>query len=156
MKNYEATLETITPEQWEAIAAFATEKARGTATATVETSAPAPETEKELYARVTELLQKLGAKPHIKGYRYLREAVILVYNRWDYVEAVTKALYPDIAKKFDTTASRAERAIRHSVEVMYDYGNIEVLSDVFTNSPERGRPTNSEAIACIVEYLKNR
>jgi len=150
--NYEAILNTITAEQWEAIAAFAAERAKATSIPEVpqaEANGPA------LEQRVTDLLRKIGCPAHIKGYRYLRQAVILVYNDYGYIEAMTKALYPELADMYKTTGSRVERAIRHAVEVTFDRGEIEKLSEVFNWSNLKGKPTNSEAIAAMAEYLKN-
>lgn len=156
-KDYETILETITTEQWEAIAAIAVKKAVKTKEASIPV-VQKPETkeitEEDLFLKVSWLLKKVSAKPDIKGYRYLREALIMVYRRWEYINGVTKVLYPEIAKKFNTTSSRVEPAMRHSIEVFFDRGDIDVLNEVFTYSPDKGKPTNSEAIACMVEYLK--
>ena len=152
MKNNEEILETITPEQWKAINAISAERMAKETTEPIEVLIPKLE---DINILVTDLLRKIGAKPNIKGYRYLREAVILVYKNWNYMDAITKELYPDIAKKFNTTASRVERAIRHSIEVIFLYGDIEVLATVFSNSSLAGKVTNSEAIAYMVEYLKH-
>ena len=152
MKSNEEILETITPEQWKAINAISAERMAKETTEPIEVLTPKLE---DINILVTDLLRKIGAKPNIKGYRYLREAVILVYKNWNYMDAITKELYPDIAKKFNTTASRVERAIRHSIEVIFLYGDIEVLATVFSNSSLTGKVTNSEAIAYMVEYLKH-
>ena len=150
-------LDTITPEQWRAIKAISAERSAGMGIfpMTKESNKILVLKSKDISSRVTELLHIMGAKPNIKGYRYLREAVILVYNDWNYMDAITKALYPDIAKKFDTTGSRVERSIRHSMEVIFQCTNIEVLTSVFSCNPCSRKPTNSEAIACMVEYLKH-
>lgn len=152
MKSNEEILETITPEQWKAINAISAERMAKETTEPIEVLTPKLE---DINILVTDLLRKIGAKPNIKGYHYLREAVILVYKNWNYMDAITKELYPDIAKKFNTTASRVERAIRHSIEVIFLYGDIEVLATVFNNSSLTGKVTNSEAIAYMVEYLKH-
>ena len=149
MKNNKEILDTITPEQWMAIAKFAAERASGKEK-TVQN-----EPEQSFEYKVTTMLQSIGVPANLKGYPYLREAVILVYNNRDYIEAVTKYLYPEIAKKFGTTWSRVERAMRHSIEVAIDRGNPEYYRKIFTMSPVKGKPTNSEAIAEMVEYLKN-
>ena len=95
---------------------------------------------------------------HIKGYQYLREAIILTINDMDMINAVTKVLYPEVAKKFGTTPSRVERAIRHAIEVAWDRGDIEVLQKFFgyTVSNIKGKPTNSEFIAMIADCLSLR
>jgi len=95
---------------------------------------------------------------HIKGYQYLREAIILTINDMDIINAVTKVLYPAVAKKFNTTPSRVERAIRHAIEVAWDRGDIEVLQRFFgyTVSNIKGKPTNSEFIAMIADNLSLR
>ena len=146
---------TITSEQWAAIAEFAAERAAGK----VEVSQPQTEqgedSEKQLYKRVSSLLLRIGIPAHLKGHPYIKEAVVLVYKDRDYIEAITKRLYPEIAKKFGTTPSRVERAVRHAFEVAVDNGDPENFMEIFTMSPFRGKPTNSEAIAGMVEYLKN-
>ena len=93
---------------------------------------------------------------HIKGYHYLREAVILAIKNVDIINAVTKQLYPTVAKKHDTTSSRVERAIRHAIEVAWDRGDIDTLNSYFgyTINPGRGKPTNSEFIAMIADKLR--
>ena len=95
---------------------------------------------------------------HIKGYQYLREAIILTINDMDIINAVTKVLYPEVARKFNTTPSRVERAIRHAIEVAWDRGDIETLQKFFgyTVSNIKGKPTNSEFIAMIADCLSLR
>ena len=95
---------------------------------------------------------------HIKGYQYLREAIILTINDMDMINAVTKVLYPEVAKRFNTTPSRVERAIRHAIEVAWDRGDVEVLQKFFgyTVSGIKGKPTNSEFIAMIADNLSLR
>ena len=104
---------------------------------------------------VTEIIHEIGIPAHIKGYQYLREAIILVIEDMDTINAVTKVLYPAVAKKFHTTPSRVERAIRHAIEVAWDRGDIEVLQKFFgyTVSNIKGKPTNSEFIAMIADRL---
>lgn len=111
-----------------------------------------------LEALVTEIIHEIGVPAHIKGYQYLREAIILTINDMDIINAVTKVLYPAVAKKFNTTPSRVERAIRHAIEVAWDRGDIEVLQKFFgyTVSNIKGKPTNSEFIAMIADYLSLR
>ena len=114
-----------------------------------------------LERRVTAIIHDIGVPAHIKGYQYLREAIILVVGDMDTINAVTKVLYPAVAKKFGTTASRVERAIRHAIEVAWDRGDLEVLQKYFgyTVSNTKGKPTNSEFIAMISDRIsleKNR
>ncbi|MDR2606571.1 MAG: sporulation transcription factor Spo0A [Oscillospiraceae bacterium] len=105
---------------------------------------------------VTEIIHEVGVPAHIKGYQYLRDAIIRTINDPDMINAVTKALYPQVAKKFNTTASRVERAIRHAIEVAWDRGDIDVLQKYFgyTVSNIKGKPTNSEFIALISDRLQ--
>ena len=93
---------------------------------------------------------------HIKGYQYLREAIIIAVEDMEVINAVTKVLYPEVARRFDTTASRVERAIRHAIEVAWDRGDIETLQKYFgyTVSNAKGKPTNSEFIAMIADRLQ--
>ena len=104
---------------------------------------------------VTDIIHEIGVPAHIKGYQYLREAIILTIKDMDMINAVTKALYPEVAKKYGTTPSRVERAIRHAIEVAWDRGDIEVLQKFFgyTVSNIKGKPTNSEFIAMIADHL---
>ena len=104
---------------------------------------------------VTEIIHEIGVPAHIKGYQYLREAIILTIRDMDMINAVTKALYPEVARKFSTTPSRVERAIRHAIEVAWDRGDLEVLQKFFgyTVSNIKGKPTNSEFIAMIADHL---
>ena len=104
---------------------------------------------------VTEIIHEIGVPAHIKGYQYLRESIIQTVKDMSLMNAVTKALYPMVAKKFSTTPSRVERAIRHAIEVAWDRGDIEVLQKYFgyTVSNSKGKPTNSEFIALISDKL---
>jgi two-component system response regulator (stage 0 sporulation protein A) len=114
--------------------------------------------EQSLEAVVTDVIHEIGVPAHIKGYQYLREAIILTINDMDIINAVTKVLYPEVAKKFNTTPSRVERAIRHAIEVAWDRGDIETLQKFFgyTVSNIKGKPTNSEFIAMIADCLSLR
>lgn len=107
---------------------------------------------------VTDIIHEIGVPAHIKGYQYLREAIILTINDMDAINAVTKVLYPEVAKKFSTTPSRVERAIRHAIEVAWDRGDVETLQKFFgyTVSGIKGKPTNSEFIAMIADCLSLR
>ena len=110
----------------------------------------------QLELMITEIIHQIGVPAHIKGYHYLREAIILSIKNSDIINSVTKLLYPTVAKKHNTTASRVERAIRHAIEVAWDRGNIDVLDSYFgyTIQNERGKPTNSEFIAMISDKLR--
>lgn len=105
---------------------------------------------------VTGILHQMGVPAHIKGYQYLRDAIVFVIEDINLLGAVTKELYPMIAEKYNTTASRVERAIRHSIELAWDRGNIDLMNKYFgyTIDVERGKPTNSEFIAMIADKLK--
>ena len=122
------------------------------AAAAVEDAKPAAH---NLKLRVTALLHELGVPAHIKGYQYLREAIIIAVNNRDAIDSVTKILYPRVARAFLTTPSRVERAIRHAIEVAWDRGDLDTLQSFFgyTISGTRGKPTNSEFIALIADKL---
>ena len=104
---------------------------------------------------VTNIIHEIGVPAHIKGYQYLREAIIIAVNDMDVINAITKVLYPEVAKNFGTTPSRVERAIRHAIEVAWDRGDLETLQKYFgyTVSNAKGKPTNSEFIAMIADRL---
>lgn len=110
----------------------------------------------DLEQEITEILHRIGVPAHIKGYYYLREAILLSIRDIRYLSHVTKELYPQVAQRFDTTQSRVERAIRHSIEVAWERGDIETLNSYFgyTVSNIRGKPTNSEFIAMISDNLR--
>lgn len=110
----------------------------------------------DLTRRVTEIIHHIGVPAHIKGYNYLREAITLAVKDQTMIEGITKVLYPDIAKTFNTTASRVERAIRHAIEVAWDRGDLDVLQQYFgyTVSNTKGKPTNSEFIALIADKVR--
>lgn len=107
---------------------------------------------------VTEILHQIGVPAHIKGYQYLREAIMITVQDMDVINAVTKVLYPEVAKRFCTTPSRVERAIRHAIEVAWDRGDLETLQKYFgyTVNSAKGKPTNSEFIAMIADRLQLR
>lgn len=111
---------------------------------------------KDLEVVVSQIMHQIGVPAHIRGYQYLREAIILSINNNEMISSVTKILYPTVAKHFKTTPSRVERAIRHAIEVAWDRGDVDVLSSYFgyTIQNERGKPTNSEFIAMISDNLK--
>ncbi|RPF55677.1 sporulation transcription factor Spo0A [Aquisalibacillus elongatus] len=110
----------------------------------------------DLDANITSIIHEVGVPAHIKGYLYLREAISMVYHDIELLGSITKVLYPDIAKKYNTTASRVERAIRHAIEVAWNRGNIDSLSSIFgyTVSVSKAKPTNSEFIAMIADKLR--
>ena len=114
----------------------------------------------DLATQVTDIIHRVGVPAHIKGYNYLRTAIMMTVEDSDLINAVTKILYPTVAKKYETTSSRVERAIRHAIEVAWDRGDIDILNKYFgyTIQNDRGKPTNSEFIAMIADNirLKNR
>ena len=107
-------------------------------------------------AMVTGIIHEIGVPAHIKGYQYLREAIIIAVGDMDVINAITKVLYPQVAKTFQTTPSRVERAIRHAIEVAWDRGDLDTLQRFFgyTVSNTKGKPTNSEFIALIADKLQ--
>lgn len=115
-----------------------------------------PSKTKNLDVAVTNIIHEMGVPAHIKGYHYLREAILMVINEVNLLGAVTKELYPMIAQKYNTTPSRVERAIRHAIELAWDRGNIEMMTKFFgyTINLERGKPTNSEFIAMVADKLR--
>jgi two-component system response regulator (stage 0 sporulation protein A) len=105
---------------------------------------------------ITDMLHEVGVPAHIKGYLYLREAITMVYNNIDILGSITKVLYPEVARKFGTTSSRVERAIRHAIEIAWVRGNVEAISEIFsyTISYNKSKPTNSEFIAMTADRLR--
>ena len=112
--------------------------------------------EENLEALVTNIIHEVGVPAHIKGYQYLREAIIMVVSNIDMINQITKQLYPEIAEKYRTTPSRVERAIRHAIEVAWGRGQQDVVERIFgyTVSASKGKPTNSEFIAMIADKLR--
>lgn len=110
----------------------------------------------ELESEITSLLHEIGIPAHIKGYMYLRTAILETYLNVDFLGQITKVLYPEIARKYSTTSSRVERAIRHAIEVAWNRGNIDAIDDIFgyTISASKAKPTNSEFIAMISDKLR--
>ena len=110
----------------------------------------------DLESQVTKVIHQIGVPAHIKGYQYLRCAIIMTVNDNDIINSVTKILYPTVAKQFGTTSSRVERAIRHAIEVAWDRGDVDTLNSYFgyTIQNSRGKPTNSEFIAMIADNLR--
>ncbi|MBE5806201.1 MAG: sporulation transcription factor Spo0A [Clostridiales bacterium] len=109
-----------------------------------------------LEALVTNIIHEVGVPAHIKGYQYLREAIMMVVNDIDIINQITKQLYPEIANKYRTTPSRVERAIRHAIEVAWGRGQVDTVESIFgyTVSNSKGKPTNSEFIAMIADKLR--
>lgn len=110
----------------------------------------------DMEAQVTKIIHQIGIPAHIKGYQYLRTAILMTIEDNDIINSVTKVLYPTVAKKYQTTTSRVERAIRHAIEVAWDRGDIDTLNSYFgyTIQNSRGKPTNSEFIAMIADNLR--
>ncbi|MBO7250313.1 MAG: sporulation transcription factor Spo0A [Clostridia bacterium] len=110
----------------------------------------------DIETQVTKIIHQIGVPAHIKGYQYLRTAILLTVNDSDIINSVTKILYPSVAKKYQTTTSRVERAIRHAIEVAWDRGDVDTLNSYFgyTIQNNRGKPTNSEFIAMIADNLR--
>lgn len=112
--------------------------------------------EEDLVNRVTNMLHEIGIPAHIKGYHYLRDAIMMAVEDMDVLNAITKVLYPTVAKKYQTTSSRVERAIRHAIEVAWSRGKLDTLDELFgyTVSNGKGKPTNSEFIALIADTIQ--
>ena len=115
-----------------------------------------PNSSKSLEAKITNIIHEIGVPAHIKGYLYLREAITMVVDNIELLSAVTKELYPNIAKKFNTTPSRVERAIRHAIEVAWSRGKVDTINNLFgyTVHTDKGKPTNSEFIAMVADKLR--
>ena len=124
--------------------------------ATQHPAAPKRNDKTGIETMVTGIIHEIGVPAHIKGYQYLREAIIIAVNGMDVINAITKVLYPQVAKTFQTTPSRVERAIRHAIEVAWDRGDLDTLQRFFgyTVSNTKGKPTNSEFIALIADKLQ--
>ncbi len=112
--------------------------------------------EPKLVMDVTEVIHQIGVPAHIKGYYYLRESILLAVTEMSILDSVTRKLYPEVARRYETTPSRVERAIRHSIEVAWDRGDVDTLNRYFgyTVNNNRGKPTNSEFIAMIADKLR--
>ena len=109
-----------------------------------------------LQISVTKILHELGVPSHIKGYQYIREGILLIYNNPEIIGGITKELYPEIANKYDTTVSRVERAIRHALEVSWNRGDWELMEEIFGHSVDidKAKPTNSEFIVTVADKLR--
>ena len=110
----------------------------------------------ELELVITDIIHQIGVPAHIKGYHYLRTAILLCIENGDMINSVTKLLYPTVAKHYSTTSSRVERAIRHAIEIAWDRGDVDTLNSFFgyTVQTGKGKPTNSEFIALIADKLR--
>ena len=126
------------------------------ASASAVLEAPEGQSAYQLEAKVTAILHDIGVPAHIRGYHYMREAIIMAVNDMDVLNYITKELYPSIAKKCNTTPSRVERAIRHAIEVAWSRGKVDFIDSLFgyTVSKNKGKPTNSEFIALIADKLR--
>lgn len=115
-----------------------------------------PSSGSNMEIKITEILHQIGVPAHIKGYNYLRDSILMSIENPEIINAVTKKLYPSVAKKYETTSSRVERAIRHAIEVAWDRGDVDILNSYFgyTIHNDRGKPTNSEFIAMISDKLR--
>lgn len=111
---------------------------------------------KNMQIYVTKLLHELGIPSHIKGYQYIRESIIMLYEKPEMIGGITKELYPEIAKKYDTTISRVERAIRHAIEVSWNRGDWDLMEEIFGHSVDidKAKPTNSEFVVTIADKLR--
>ena len=111
---------------------------------------------RDLEKDVTDMIHEIGVPAHIKGYQYLREAIMMSVQDMEMLNSITKILYPTIAKKFQTTSSRVERAIRHAIEVAWNRGRMDTIDELFgyTINAEKGKPTNSEFIALIADKIR--
>lgn len=136
----------------EHIQSMLSRKSREATVAAIKTADKTPDIE----SQVTQIIHQIGVPAHIKGYQYLRTAILLTVQDSDIINSVTKVLYPSVAKKYSTTTSRVERAIRHAIEVAWDRGDVDTLNSYFgyTIQQGRGKPTNSEFIAMIADNLR--
>jgi len=121
-----------------------------------ESTAEKQDKDGDMEAQVTRIIHQIGVPAHIKGYQYLRTAILMTIQDSDIINSVTKVLYPSVAKKYQTTTSRVERAIRHAIEVAWDRGDLDTLNAYFgyTIQNSRGKPTNSEFIAMIADNMR--
>ena len=131
-------------------------KNRSSVTDSAESERAAKGVPDDIETQVTRIIHQIGVPAHIKGYQYLRTAILMTISDSDIINSVTKVLYPSVAKKYQTTTSRVERAIRHAIEVAWDRGDVETLNSYFgyTIQNSRGKPTNSEFIAMIADNLR--
>ena len=110
----------------------------------------------KLEISITRMLHELGMPSHIKGYQYIRDGIVMIYNNPEIIGGITKELYPDVASKYNTTVSRVERAIRHAIEVSWNRGNWDLMEEIFGHSVDidKAKPTNSEFIVTIADKLR--
>ena len=136
----------------EHISSIAAQRSQDVPAVAMQTAEKSPDIE----TQVTQIIHQIGVPAHIKGYQYLRTAILLTIKDSDIINSVTKVLYPSVAKKYATTTSRVERAIRHAIEVAWDRGDVDTLNSYFgyTIQNNRGKPTNSEFIAMIADNLR--
>lgn len=111
---------------------------------------------KDMEKNISRILHNLGVPSHIKGYAYIRDSIKIMYQSEDMIGGITKEIYPEIAKKYDSTVSRVERAIRHAIEISWNRGDYEIMEEIFGHSVDfdRAKPTNSEFIATIADHLR--
>ncbi len=121
-----------------------------------ETNSTKAKEENNIQMAISKLLHSLGVPSHIKGYQYIRESIYMMYTSKEMIGGITKEIYPEIAMRFDTTASRVERAIRHAIEVSWSRGDYELMEEIFGHSVDydRAKPTNSEFIATLADRLR--
>lgn len=141
----------LKPFDLDMLAARIREVVRGPAARPVPAARP-----RSLDAEVTSVIREVGIPAHIRGYSYLRDAILMVIDNMDLINAVTKSLYPTIAQKYRTTPSRVERAIRHAIEVAWNRGNLEAIEEMFgyTVSRDKGKPTNAQFIAMVADRMR--
>lgn len=143
-------------ESFEVVLMFHPEQVRNTTMGVSEELVP--EITEDLEQVYSEYLNRLGFRANLKGYRYSRRACVMLHNDPEYINGITKRLYPDLAREFDTTPSRVERAIRHAIESAWSLGDVELIEDIFWYSVNhtKGKPTNSEFLAMLVDYIRLR
>lgn len=149
-------LETLANRVRQVCSVYTTSKQPSTGTGASVLHYQQPQRSRSMDMEVTNIIHQMGVPAHIKGYQYLRDAILLVIGEVNLLGAVTKELYPMIADKYQTTPSRVERAIRHAIELAWDRGNVEMMNKFFgyTINIQRGKPTNSEFIAMIADKLR--
>lgn len=146
----------IKPQSPESVCGAVRDLCRNSRTVDTEIVRPAPDKSYDLESIVTGFIHELGVPAHIKGYNYLRTAIMMVVKDMDLLNYITKELYPEIAKAYKTTSSRVERAIRHSIEVAWTRGKTQTMNEVFgyTINTGKGKPTNSEFIAMVADRIR--
>lgn len=154
--NAGADLCMLKPYNMESLCRHINTLAAGRYSPTAAENTPENSTDSDIETQVTRIIHQIGVPAHIKGYQYLRTAILLTVRDSEMINSVTKVLYPSVAKKYQTTTSRVERAIRHAIEVAWDRGDVDTLNSYFgyTIQNTRGKPTNSEFIAMIADNLR--